>query len=115
MGIFNNHEKKVIAVLCKKSEDISNEITKEIHELLDDLRSDYDENKVVLDEFQNFVSDLEKKLTPEDAAKLHSFSTRLNKVKRCAKKGVEAMRELARDQKKATRETIREYEEYLYV
>jgi DNA repair ATPase RecN len=114
MGIFNNHEKKVIAVLCKKSEAIGNEITKEIHELLDDLKSDYDENKMVLDEFQNFVNDLEKKLTPEDAAKLHSFSTRLKKVKRCAKKGVEAMRELARDQKKATRETIREYEEYLY-
>jgi hypothetical protein len=38
----------------------------------------------------------------------------LYKVKRCAKKGVEAMRELARDQKKATQETIREYQEYLH-
>ena len=83
--------------------------------MLDDLKSEYDENKIILDEFQNFVAVLEKKLTPEDAIKLHSFSTRLNKIKRCAKKGVEAMREIARDQKKATRETIREYEEYLYV
>ena len=32
-----------------------------------------------------------------------------------AQKGVEAMRELSRDHKKATRETIREYQEYLYV
>ena len=47
--------------------------------------------------------------------KLIEFSTRMTKVKRCAKKGVEAMRELARDQRKATRETIREYQEYLYV
>jgi hypothetical protein len=115
MGIFNNHERKVIAELCKKSEDIGNEITREIHEFLDDLKSEYDENKIVLDEFNSFVSELEQKLSPEDAVKLHSFTTRLNKVKRCAKKGVEAMRELARDQRKATRETLREYESYLYL
>ena len=41
MGIFNNHDKKVIAQLCKKSEDISNEITKEINEFIDDLNSEY--------------------------------------------------------------------------
>lgn len=115
MGLFNNHEKKVIAELCKKSEDISNDISKEIHELLDELKTDYEENKIVLKEFTDFVSELETKLSPQDAEKLHSFSTRLYKVKRCAKKGVEAMRELARDQKKATNETIREYQEYLYV
>jgi hypothetical protein len=115
MGLFNNHEKKVIAELCKKSEDISNDISKEIHELLDELKTDYEENKVVLKEFTDFVSELETKLSPQDAEKLHSFSTRLYKVKRCAKKGVEAMRELARDQKKATNETIREYQEYLHV
>lgn len=114
MGLFNNHEKKVIAELCKKSEDISNDISKEINELLDDLKTDYEENKVVLKEFNDFVSELESKLSPQDLEKLHSFSSRLYKVKRCAKKGVEAMRELARDQKKATIETIREYQEYLY-
>ena len=115
MGLFNSHEKKVIAELCKKSEDISNDISKEINELLDDLKTDYEENKIVLKEFDNFVSELETKLSPQDLEKLHSFTSRLYKVKRCAKKGVEAMRELARDQKKATSETIREYQEYLYV
>ena len=115
MGFFNNHDRKVISDLCKKSEAIGNEISKEIHELFDDLKSEYDENKIVLEEFNSFVNELEKKLSPEDVAKLHSFTTRLNKVKRCAKNGVEAMRELARDQKRATRETIREYEVYLYV
>ena len=115
MGLFNNHEKKVIAELCKKSEDISNDISKEINELLDDLKTDYEENKIVLKEFNDFVNKLESKLSPQDLEKLHSFSSRLYKVKRCAKKGVEAMRELARDQKKATIETMREYQEYLYV
>lgn len=114
MGIFNNHERKVIEALCKKSEDISNDISKEIHEFLYDLKEEYEQNKVVISEFNSFVSELSKKLSPEDIEKLNSFSTRLYKVKRCAKKGVEAMRELARDQKKATLETIREYQEYLH-
>ena len=35
MGLFNAHDKKIIAELCKKSEDISNDISKKIHELLD--------------------------------------------------------------------------------
>ncbi len=114
MGIFNNNEKKAIAALCKKSEDISNDISKEINEFLDDLKDEYEENKIVIQEFNSFVSELQTKLSPEDAEKLSYFSTRLYKIKRCAKKGVEAMRELARDQRKATQETIREYQEYLH-
>ena len=115
MGFFNNHEKKLIAKLFKKSEDISNEITKEISEFFDDLNSEYQENEVVVTEFCSFIIELESKLSPEEMSKLHAFSDRLNKVKCCAKKGVDAMRELARDQRKATRETVREYEEYLYI
>lgn len=115
MGLFTNHEKKVIAELCKKSEAISNDISKEINELLDDLKTEYEENKIVLKEFNAFVNELEQKLSPQDVERLQSFSSRLYKVKRCAKKGVEAMRELARDQRKATNETLREYQEYLYL
>jgi hypothetical protein len=114
MGLFNAREKKVITELRQKSEAIGNDISKEISELLDDLKTDYEENKIVVKEFNDFVSELENKLSPQDLEKLHSFSTRLYKVKRCAKKGVEAMRELARDQKKATNETLREYQEYLH-
>lgn len=115
MGIFGNREKKVIVELCKKSEDINNDITKEIDELLVELKTDYDENRMVIHEFSTFVAELQLKLSPDDATKLIEFSSRLIKVKKCAKKGVEAMRELARDQRKATRETQREYNEYLYV
>jgi hypothetical protein len=115
MGLFGNNEKKIIGALCKKSEDISKNITKEIDELLVELKSEYDENRLVVNEFADFVEELKTKLTPEDASKLLEFSVRITKVKKCAKKGVEAMRELAREQRKATRETIREYDEYLYV
>jgi len=114
MGLFNTHEKKVIAELCKKSEDISNDVSKEIDELFDELKSEYEANKIVLKEFNNFVEELESKLSPQDVEKLQNFTSRLYKVKRCAKKGVESIREIAREQKKATKETIREYQEYLY-
>lgn len=115
MGLFGTSDKKIIAELCKKSEDISKDITNEIDELLTELKTEYDENSKVVSEFHDFVNEIKSKLSPEDATKLIEFTSRLSKVKRCAKKGVEAMRELSRDQRKATRETLREYQEYLYV
>jgi len=115
MGLFRSNEKKIITDLCKKSEAISNDIASEIDELLAELKSDYDENRKVVYEFNDFVNQIKSKLDPEDASRLIEFTSKLSKVKRCAKKGVEAMRELSRDQRKATRETIREYQEYLYV
>jgi hemerythrin-like domain-containing protein len=114
MGLFGSNQKKIIEDLHKKSEDHSKEITKEINELLNELKSDYDENDEVVNEFSSFVEEIKTKLSPEDATKLVDFSSRLSKVKRCAKKGVDAMRELARDQRKLTSETRMEYEEYFY-
>ena len=114
MGLFGNNKKKIIEELHKKSEDHSKEISKEINELLDELKTEYDENHEVVQEFSNFVDELKAKLSPEDANKLLDFSSRFSKVKRCAKKGVEAMRELARDQRKVSSETRMEYEEYFY-
>ncbi|MDN3677353.1 hypothetical protein QWY90_08490 [Flavobacterium paronense] len=114
MGLFGRNHKKIIIELHKKSEDHCKEISKEIDEMLDDLKTEYDENREVVQEFSTFVDEIKTKLSPEDAKKLLAFSSKLNKVKRCAKKGVEAMRELARDQRKLTSETRMEYEEYLY-
>ena len=115
MGLFGNNQKKIIKELHQKSEGHCKEISKEIDELLDDLKSEYDENSAVIHEFDSFANELKTKLSPEDAKKLLDFSSRLVKVKRCAKKGVDAMRELARDQRKLTSETRMEYEEYFYM
>jgi hypothetical protein len=114
MGLFNNREKKLIEELHQKSESHLKEISKEIDYLLEDLTTEYDENQEVVNEFSDFVEELQTKLSPEDAQKLMDFYSRLTKVKRCAKKGVEAMRELARDQRKISRETNLEYQEYYY-
>lgn len=115
MGLFNTSNRKAIVDLCEKSEAISMDITNEIDAFLNELNSEYTENSKVVNEFSDFVNELKTKLSPEDAAKLVEFTSRLSKVKRCAQNGVEAMRELSRDQRKATRETLREYQEYLYV
>jgi len=115
MGLFKTKEKKAIAELCKKSEGLCKEISKEIDEHLTNLKSDYEENKTSIKEFNAFVNQLENKLSPQEIEKLQIFSSRMYKVKRCAKKGIEAMRELSRDQRKVTSETILEYQEYLHV
>ncbi len=112
MGLFGTNQKKIIEELHKKSEEHCKEISKEIDSLLDDLKTEYDENRGVLTDFESFANELKTKLSPEDANKLLDFSSRLTKVKRCAKKGIEAMRELARDQRKLTSQTRMEYEEY---
>lgn len=114
MGLFGKNQKKIIEDLHKKNEDHCKEISKEIDELLDDLKTEYNESREVVNEFSTLLEDIKTKLSPEDAKKLIDFSSRLTKVKRCAKKGVEAMRELARDQRKLTSETRMEYEEYFY-
>ncbi len=113
MGLFNTTEKRVIAELREKSENISNEISSEIDELLEELKSEYDTNRKVVHDFNDFAHQIKTKLSPEEASLLLDFTVKLAQMKRCAKKGVEAMKEIARDQRKATRETIREYEEYL--
>ncbi|UUC44223.1 hypothetical protein [Flavobacterium cerinum] len=115
MGIFNNSEKKIIEEFSRKSEDRCNDIEKEINELLEDLKSEYEENRSVLYEFKDYINELSLKLNTEEVDKLMDFTLRLGRIKRCAKKGVEALRELSRDQKKMTRETLRDYEEYFYM
>ena len=115
MGIFNNQVKKIIAILCKKSEAISNEISKEIHEQYDDLKSEYEQCDFEIEEYNLLLNQLSDKLNSGELEKLRSFSIQFSKLDRCAQNGIEALRELSRDQKKAARETIREYEEYLYV
>ncbi|ESU28343.1 hypothetical protein FLJC2902T_16940 [Flavobacterium limnosediminis JC2902] len=115
MGIFTNGDRRILKEFLMKSEHNCHDIEKEIDEFLIDLQSEYEENSYVMSEFSEFVNELRDKLHPSDANKLMEFSSRLARVKRCARKGVEALREISRDQRKMTRETFRDYEEYLHL
>lgn len=112
MGMFLNRSNKILYDICQKSEYHNNDLAKEIDDFFEDLKSEYEQNRLVLKEFKIYLKELESKLSLEENNKLQDFSTKLERVKRCAKKGVESMRELARDQRKMSRETIRDYEDY---
>lgn len=114
MGLFGSNVRKIIQEFKKMSEYYSNDLSKEIRESFEDLKSDYDENSSVVPEFQEFVNELKQKLDSQDALKLEAFSSRLSKVNRNARNGVEAMYELSRNQRKLTTENLRYYEEYEY-
>ncbi len=110
MGFFSNNTKKLILQLKDRSEYYSRDLNKDITEMLDELKSDYEESSSVIPEFQAYVDELKTKLEKSDAVKLEEFSKRIYKVSRSAKKGVEALLELSISQRKISAENLREYE-----
>jgi predicted transcriptional regulator len=112
MGFFANKTRRLIQEFRKKSERYSHDLAKEIDEILEELRTEYEENSTVLPEFQEFVQSLKSKLGNSDALKLEEFSSRLSKINRSAQKSVHAMWDLSYSQRKLTAETLREYEEF---
>lgn len=111
MGFFGSKTKRLIEKFKKKSVDYSNDLSKEIEEQLDDLKSNYEEHSSVIPEFQEFVENIKNKLAKSEAEKLEEFSSRIAKVAHSAKKGVQAMWELSYSQRKMTAENLLEYEE----
>ncbi|WP_309641519.1 hypothetical protein, partial [Flavobacterium sp.] len=71
-----------------------------------------DEHHHALPDFLEFISQIKSKLTALEAKKLEELSYGLSRINRCAKNGVESMRELSLNQRKVTRETLRLYEEF---
>jgi hypothetical protein len=112
MGLFGRNVKKIIQEVRNKTAYYSNDFRKEIEESFEELRTDYEENSEVVPEFVALVNELKPKLDSNDAKKLDAFMSKLNRVNRSARNGVEAMRELSRNQKKMSAETQWLYEEY---
>jgi len=112
MAFFRNNTKRILEEFKHRSEYFSNDLSKEIKESFEDLKSDYDENSNIVPEFLEFAEALKEKLSSSDAEKLDEFSSKLRKVNRSAKNGVEAMRDLSYNQRKLTAETLRFYDEF---
>ncbi|RZJ69723.1 hypothetical protein [Flavobacterium sp.] len=111
MGLFGNNIKKIIREVRRMSEYYSNDLSKEINESFEDLKSEYDQNSNVVPEFMEFVNQLKPKLDSADASKLDVFTQKISKVDRNAQKGVDALYELSRNQRKITTESLRDIEE----
>ena len=112
MALFGNNIRKIVQEFRRINEYYFNDLNKEIRESFEDLKSEYEENSNVVTEFEEFVHELKTKLNSQDASKLEMFTNKLSRVNRTARHGVEAMWELARNQKKMTSESLRQYEQF---
>ena len=112
MGFFTNNTKRIVQEFKHKSEYYSNDLSKDIKESFEDLKSEFDEHNHVYSDFLEFVAAIKTKLTAIEAKKLEELSYGLRHINHCAKNGVESMRELSLNQRKLTRETLRLYEEF---
>ncbi len=112
MGLFGRDIKKIIQEVRNKTTHYSDDFRKDIEESFEELRSDYEANSEVVPEFEALVDELKSKLDATDATKLEAFGKKLRRVNRSARNGVEAMRQLSRNQKKLSIETQWLYEEY---
>lgn len=112
MGLFGKNIKKIIDEFKRISEYYSNDLTREIDESFEDLKSDYDESSHAVPEFKKFVDEVKHKLDKKDAGRLEAFTSQFAKLNRSARKGVDAMHELSRNQRKLTSENLRSFEEF---
>jgi len=113
MGLFGKKEKKAIREFSQKNIEYLTEIGKDLEEMLDELQEHYEANKPSVAEFQEFVAAISPKLSEEEAQKLAEYSNKIIKVKKCAKNGILALTELARNQRKSAREASREFSEFI--
>jgi hypothetical protein len=114
MGLFGSNIRKIVQEIRKMSEYYSNDLSKDINESFADLKEEYDQNSSVMPEFLEFVNELKPKLDSKDAGKLEAFTSRISKLNRNAMKGVEALHEISRYQRRITTESLREIEELQY-
>lgn len=111
MGLLGKKEKKVFKEFSKKSVEYLTDINKDTDELLEELQESYTENRFSIPEFLDFVAVIKTKLSEEESLKLEDLSQKIVMIKKCAKKSVNAIAELSRNQRKATREAIRDFDE----
>lgn len=113
MGMFGKKERKAIRDFSVKNIEFLTEIGKDLEEMLEDLQEHYEATKPSITEFEEFITTISSKLSEEENQKLQELSTKIIKVKKCAKNGILALTELARNQRKSTREANREFNEFI--
>ncbi|WP_264526689.1 hypothetical protein [Flavobacterium sp. N2550] len=113
MGLFGKKEKKIFKEFSKKSVEYLTDINKDTDELLEELQESYSENRFAIPEFISLIESIKAKISLEESQKLEELSQKIVQIKKCAKKSVSAVAELSRNQRKTTREAIREFSEFV--
>lgn len=112
MGLFKSNIRQILQEFKQKTIGYSNDLSKEINESYEDLQAEYQESSNAVPEFEALLDSLKPKLDVQDLKKLESFHHSLSQINKTARNGVEAMRQLARNQRKISTETQWLYEEY---
>lgn len=113
MGLFNKKEKKIIAEISKKNKTYHDDLEKEIKELLEDLKHDFQENKIILEDFSAFIHQIQSSLSEKETEQLNTYFRQVSKMKSCAKKSIEGLHYLSREHKKIAKEALRDCEQFL--
>lgn len=113
MGILSKRERDALKQLRKKNEVINNDLGKEIDEIFEEINEDYQQNDSFENKFSVFVSKIKSKLSLEESKLLEEFTNQIHKLNYTSKKSLHSIRELAREHKKTSRETLLDYEELL--
>ncbi len=77
---------------------------KELDELYEDARADYDAIERIAEQFEDFVKDLDGRLEGKDKEAMEKFAAELSKINTFAKNNVRDIRDVLRNQKKRLKE-----------
>lgn len=103
MNIFKE-SKKEQQEFRKKTLSGFKDAVKELDELYDDARADYEAIEKIAEQFYEFVNDLDGRLEGKDKEAMEQFAAELSKINTFAKNNVRDIRDVLRNQKKRLKE-----------
>lgn len=106
MGLFKKGKATTELQKQEKSARLFNEAIKEINELYDDMKADYEQVENLAAEFEQFVARLSERLEEKDVEELEDFLQRLNRMDANARNSIRDINDIIRLQKKRLSELL---------
>lgn len=106
MGLFKKAKDKEELQYKEKTVRLFNDTIKEIHELYDDMKSDYEQVESLAAEFEQFVARLSERLDEKDVEELENFLQRLNRMDVNVRNNIRDINDMIRIQKKRLSEIL---------
>lgn len=103
MNIFKQ-SKKEQQDFRKKTLSGFKEAVKELDELYDDARADYEAIEKIVEQFDEFVKDLDGRLQGNDKEAMDQFAAEFSKINTFARNNLRDIRDVLRNQKKRLKE-----------
>lgn len=114
MGLFGTDTKKIVKEIRDIGEYYANYFGREIREHYEELQEEFNENENVYADFVAFAQQIKSKLTEKETQKLDNITAHVKKLNRTARNGVEALHDIARDQRRLSSYSLNRIEELQY-